>query len=187
MGKAEQPLHSAGSSQFRQDVSCCVTATSPGHLEKSTPQSLQSTHHLAMNLALVAIHRELPPGKPAGPGPSSHCLCTEPWSRGKAGSLVGMGRTGLGALRLAPANTFRKYGFLVNRVKKENSLTNLPRVKVSPGECAPCCQDWLCHGKCSGCIFPHPLLTSHLMQGAFETSLSQIALGKIIIIITTKQ
>lgn len=106
-------------------------------------------------------------------------------SHAAVGSPVGMGRTRLGALRLAPANTFRKYGFLVNRVKKENSLTNLPRVKVSPGECAPHCQHWLCQGRYSRCIFPHPLLTSHLLQGAFETSLSQIALGKITTIIIT--
>lgn len=91
-----------------------------------------------------AIHRKLPPGKPAGPGPNSDCLSTEPCSSGKVGSLVGMGRTQLGVLRLAPANTFRKYGFLVNRVEKENFLTDLPRAKLSPGECAPHCQDWLC-------------------------------------------
>lgn len=178
MGKAEQSLHTAGSSCFRQDVSCCGTATSPGHPGKSTPQSLQSTHQLGHEPGFAchkAIHRQLPPGKPAGPGPSSDCLSTQPCSSGRVGSLVGMGRTRLGARRLAPANTFRKYGFLVNRVKKENLLTHLPRVKGSPGGCAPHCQDWLCHSECSRCIFPLPPLTPHLLQGAFETSLCQIA------------
>lgn len=111
----------------------------------------------AMNLALLAVRRfteSFPLGKPAGPGPSSDCLSTQPCSSGRAGSLVGMGRTWLGACRLAPANTFRKYGFLVNRVKKKNLLTNLPRVKGSPGECVPHCQDWLCRNECSRCVFP---------------------------------
>ena len=57
---------------------------------------------------------------------------------------AGTGRTQPGAFRLAPANTFRKYGFLINRVKRENFPTGLPRVRVSPGERAPSCQDWLC-------------------------------------------
>lgn len=49
-----------------------------------------------------------------------------------------------GAFRLAPANTFRKYGFLINRVKRENFPIGLPGAKISPGERAPSRQDWLC-------------------------------------------
>lgn len=39
---------------------------------------------------------------------------------------AGKGRMQPGALRLAPANTFRKYGFLIHRVKRESFPISLP-------------------------------------------------------------
>lgn len=98
---------------------------------------------------------------------------------------AGTGGTQPGALRLAPANTFRKYGFLINGVKRENFPTGLPRVKISPGEHA--LSQWHRHGHSSSSKWSgHISLPNHGSPRAcckaaqFETSLSQRALGKII-------
>lgn len=198
--RAEQPL-TLQPRQAGHLLPCCCQLTRVCRRDQPQPCSSHpsDTHHPAPSSAAVGGLQGSASGE-ASPRPQDSApLWAAPVQRcaaqGRSCSLprgfeerlrcsgpgtltAGMGRVLLGALRLAPANTFRKYGFLINRVKRRNFPagawgTCTKSLALPPGAAGSGT------GTAQRAERVH-LLPTTTRPAQFETSLPQRALGKII-------